>query len=162
MSKSPMGRWLGLIVAAILVALIWHARQEPATVAPQAKTFVGATAVASRASVVNGATDQAKSAAASVASPQPGRKLLFTYAQPANAAELDAALPAPTPAIRYVRLNAALIAGKQSPFWQPAGRGRLELPLAEGSSLAVVIDASEMLGADRFTSTGHLEGRPLS
>lgn len=28
--------------------------------------------------------------------------------------------------------------------------------------LAVVIDASEMLGSDRFTSTGHLAGRPAS
>ena len=87
---------------------------------------------------------------------------IFTFVQPANAAALDAALPAPTRQINYVRLDAALIAGKRSPFWQTPGTGRVVLPLSDGGALTVVIDESEMLGADRWTSTGHLEGRPES
>ncbi|MSU24891.1 MAG: hypothetical protein EXS32_13845 [Opitutus sp.] len=88
--------------------------------------------------------------------------VLFTYATPANAAALDAALPAPASQIHYVRVDRALIASKASPFWQKPGAGRVELPLPGGGALTVVIDASEMLGADRFTSTGHLAGRPES
>jgi len=82
--------------------------------------------------------------------------------QPADAAQLDAALPAPAGAIYYVRLNSALLAGKPSPFWQRPGAGRVELPLPDGEVLTVVIDGSEMLGPDRFTSTGKIEGRPQS
>ena len=87
---------------------------------------------------------------------------LFTFAQPANASALDAALPAPTREIHYVRLNAELIAGPRSPFWKKSGAGVVELPLPDGGALRVVIDDSEMLGANRFTSSGHLEGRPDS
>ena len=91
----------------------------------------------------------------------PGRRL-FAFVQPLNAATLDAALPAPARAIHYVRLNTALAAGKHSPFWQKPGAGRLEIPLPGGGSLVVAIDGSEMLGADRFVSSGKIEGRPLS
>lgn len=91
-----------------------------------------------------------------------GTNSLFAYGQPSNPSALDAALPAPARAIHYVRLNSALIAGKRSPFWQPAGVGRVEIPLPDGRAFQVVIDESEMLGADRFTSSGHLEGRPFS
>jgi hypothetical protein len=87
---------------------------------------------------------------------------LFAFATPANAAQLDAALPAPARTIHYVRLNAALIEGKRSPFWQKSGAGRVAVPLPGGGTLAVIIDESAMLGADRFTSTGHVEGRPGS
>ncbi len=90
------------------------------------------------------------------------RDALFAFAEPANAAGLDAALPAPARAVHYVRLNAALIEGKQSPFWKKAGAGRVELPLPGGGMLAVVIDETTSLGPERFTSTGHLEGRPES
>jgi hypothetical protein len=64
--------------------------------------------------------------------------------------------------IHYVRLNAELVTGKQSPFWQPSGVGRVEVPLPDGGKLIVKIESSEMLGPDRFTSTGHVEGRPNS
>lgn len=87
---------------------------------------------------------------------------LFTYVQPANESELTARLPAPTTEVRYVQVDAAAINGKASPFWRGAGEGRLELPLPRGGSLVVAIDGSEMAGADRFTSTGRIEGRPLS
>lgn len=89
---------------------------------------------------------------------------LFSFAQPANSdlSGLDAALPAPARRISYVRLDAGLITGKRSPFWQKPGAGRVVLPLPDGGALDIVIDESEMLGADRWTSTGHLADRPQS
>lgn len=89
-------------------------------------------------------------------------RALFAYVQPDNAALIDRALPGPTRAMRYVRLDTALITGKDSPFWQKAGAGRLELPLPGGATLRVVIAETTALGPDRFTSTGTLEGRPQS
>lgn len=91
-----------------------------------------------------------------------GGNPLFSWAQPAEAAALTAALPAPSREVRYVRVNRELLAGKTSPFWQPPGVGRVTLPWPDGSARAVVIAGSEMLGADRFTSVGELEGRPGS
>ena len=87
---------------------------------------------------------------------------LFTFADPDDAAGLTAALPAPSQNVHYVRLDAALISGKRSPFWQKPGTGRVELPLPNGQMLTVAIGGSEMLGPDRFVSTGQIEGRPLS
>ncbi|MBL9199575.1 MAG: hypothetical protein JNL39_03670 [Opitutaceae bacterium] len=88
------------------------------------------------------------------ASPQ-----LIEFVRPPDAAVLDAALPAPAREIHYVRIDAALAAGKRSPFWQAPGVGRLTIPLPRGGEFAVVIDDSEMLGADRFVSAGAIEGR---
>jgi hypothetical protein len=79
-----------------------------------------------------------------------------------NASALTAALPAPAHRIQYVRIDRPLIEGKSSPFWQAAGQGRVELPLANGESVTVLIDRSDMLGANRFTSVGHVEGHPES
>lgn len=89
---------------------------------------------------------------------------LFSYEPLTDeeAAALGTALPAPTRALSYVRVNQSLFAGKASPFWQRAGEGRVALPLPDGAMLMIVIDQSEMLGADRFTSAGHIEGRPQS
>lgn len=87
---------------------------------------------------------------------------LFEFVEPLDVAALDAALPAPTQRIYYVRPNLSLIGGKRSPFWRMPGEGRLSVPLPDGTALKVVIDTSEMLGADRFTSTGRIEGRPGS
>lgn len=87
---------------------------------------------------------------------------LFAFDQPPDAAALDAALPAPARQIHYVRLNTALFTGKDSPFWQGPGEGRVNLPLPDGRALSLVIDESEMLGAARFISTGRIEGRPQS
>ncbi len=90
------------------------------------------------------------------------RGALFGFVQPANAAALTEALPAPTRDVRYVRLNAALIADKRSPFWQTPGAGRFTVPLPDGTSATVEIDGSRMEGANAFTSTGKVAGRPLS
>jgi hypothetical protein len=90
------------------------------------------------------------------------REPLFVLAKPANTAELNRALPAPSKEIQYITINADLIRGKRSPFWQSAGKGRVELPWPGGDSLSVTIENSEMLGPDRFTSSGRIEGRPGS
>ncbi len=87
---------------------------------------------------------------------------LFAVVEPRAASELTAALPAPSRLVQYVRIDRAWLAGKHSPFWQSPGAGRLEIPLPDGSSLVVIIDGSEMLGADRFTSHGRIEGSPGS
>lgn len=91
-----------------------------------------------------------------------GHNTLFAYVTPPGREALTAALPAPSREIHYVRLNRALIAAKHSPFWQAPGAGKVALPLPDGTAMTVVIDRSEMLGADRFTSTGRIEGRPQS
>jgi hypothetical protein len=87
---------------------------------------------------------------------------LLDFVQPANASALTAALRAPAAVVRYVRINPALIEGKESPFWQPGDTGRVVLPLPEGGEATVVIQSSESLGARRFTSLGRIEGRPES
>jgi hypothetical protein len=87
---------------------------------------------------------------------------LLQVVHPANAAELTALLPAPATRVAYVRVNRAIAEAKASPFWQKPGAGRIVLPLPSGHPVVVVIDGSEMLGADRFTSTGHVEGAPQS
>jgi len=95
-------------------------------------------------------------------SPRDASGALFAYATPSNAAALSAALPAPAREIHYVRIDRALIEGKSSPFWQKPGVGRLAVPWPDGTSLVVAIEGSEMLGPDRFVSTGRVEGHPLS
>jgi hypothetical protein len=92
----------------------------------------------------------------------PRRATLFSYVRPANAAALDAALPAPARVIHYVRFNPEVVTAKSSPFWQRPGDGRLVVPLPDGRSVTIVIDETEMLGPARFTSTGRIEGRPDS
>ncbi|MCX6955699.1 MAG: M12 family metallo-peptidase [Verrucomicrobia bacterium] len=89
---------------------------------------------------------------------------LFAFVQPTEAEEaaINAALPAPTHLMHYVRVNTALVTSKASPFWRRSGEGRVVLPLSNHDALEVVIDESEMLGADRFTSTGHVAGWPQS
>lgn len=113
-----------------------------------------------------GASPEIATAAAQGTSLQPpavrDAKPVFAYVRPPNAAALDQALPAPTREIHYVKIDRALVAGKQSPFWQAPGAGRVAIPLPNGGSLSVIIENSEMLGPDRFTSEGRIEGRPQS
>lgn len=84
---------------------------------------------------------------------------LVEFARPPDVAALDSALPAPAHGIHYGRIDASLAAGKRSPFWQAPGVGRIAIPLPHGGAVNVVIDDSEMLGADRFVSRGRIEGR---
>lgn len=89
-------------------------------------------------------------------------RALFSFVEPENAAELSRALPAPSQEIHYVRVNRALFAGKRSPFWRRPGEGAFTIPWPDGGERRVTIDGSELLGPDRFTSVGHLAGRPAS
>jgi len=97
-----------------------------------------------------------------VAAPRASDQPLFSYAQPADTVSLDRSLPAPAQVIHYVRLNAGLFTAKDSPFWQQPGAGRIAIPLPSGVTLGVVIDGTNSMGPDRFTSTGTIEGRPQS
>jgi len=91
-----------------------------------------------------------------------GAPALFSFVQAPDAVALNRALPAPARTIHYVHVNTGLVTGKQSPFWQKPGAGRVVIPLPEGGTMVVTIDESEMLGPDRFTSHGQIAGRPNS
>ena len=151
----PRFRWL-ILCGLVGFGAIWlHERRPPA----------GRPAgVANARAVTPAAPSSVLSTAASDAPPTFARGALFAPMAPPPTvlAALDAALPAPSRAVHYVRVNTAWLAGKSSPFWQRPGEGRVTWPLPDGRVLTVVIDASEMLGSDRFTSTGHLAGRPSS
>ncbi len=170
MIASPLHRrrllWLGLALAVMMGGGVLLSRKPgPALVGNimvQRDEGVASPTGAATPSSRSGVSPPPQRSSAPSAIQSPSAAALFTYAQPANAAAFDAALPAPTRDLRYVRLDTALIAGKRSPFWQKSGAGSVELPLPDGGALRVVIDDSEMLGANRFTSTGHLEGRPES
>jgi hypothetical protein len=86
---------------------------------------------------------------------------LFRFVSPPDAAWIDGALPAPSREVRHVEIDRTWLGGKQSPFWRSGG-GRIEVPLPRGGSVTVAVDASEMLDAGRWTSTGKIEGRPGS
>jgi hypothetical protein len=88
--------------------------------------------------------------------------LLSVVSRPDFADRFEAKMLTPARRIYYARLNHELIDGKQSPFWQRPGEGRFTVPLPEGGALTVLVDRSEMLDADRFTSEGHLDGQPAS
>ncbi len=162
MSKSPSRRWKLWCVIAVVLSVggvgVGFFRRGAGHDAEK-----GATARRARVGL--------KERLAAIAADNPGRvgdaallqtaasRALFSFVTPGNADALNAALPAPSREIHYVQLNRVLIAGKQSPFWQKAGAGRFELPLPDGTAATVVIDRSEMLGPDRFTSVGRVEGR---
>ena len=84
-------------------------------------------------------------------------RAIFHFVTPPNAAWIDAALPAPSREVRHVAIDRAWLGGKQSPFWREGGR--VEVPLPRGGNVTVVLGASEMLGADRWTNAGRIEGR---
>lgn len=86
---------------------------------------------------------------------------LFRVASPADA-EIARLPPVPAATVEFIRVDRSLVTGKRSPFWQRAGQGRLEFPLPGSGSVNVVLDGSEMLGPDRFTSSGRIEGWPAS
>ena len=156
MPKLPSGfRWLVVLLATVAAVTLGVFPRKASEKALATTGVIAWPAAAGRA-----APERAKLVPSAARSAP--RQALFTFVEPAAAAQLDAALPAPSPRIHYVQLDAALIAGKSSPFWRQPGAGRIEIPLPDGRTLPVVIDASEMLGPDRFTSAGRIEGRPQS
>src|SRR5687768_12246729 len=159
MSKTRPRRrglcWIGLL--AVLAGLTWW-RGHPES---QARRSVAAPHSSAERQphlpVHREATRQRVSAPTSSAPPA-----LFSFVETPDAGALDRELPAPSHVIHYVRVNASLLTDKQSPFWQKPGAGRVHVPTPDGGALSVVIEASEMLGPDRFTSIGRIEDSPSS
>ncbi len=152
----PRRNFLLGLLAAIGAAGFWFAGW-PRVVGPAATTELRPVAVPSRRDVV--AADPISQLADGQAT---SVRDLFTFGRPAEASVFDELLPAPARAVNYVRVDRGLVEGKASPFWQAGGAGRVRIPRPDGPALTIVIDGSEMLGADRFTSAGQIEGRPLS
>jgi hypothetical protein len=153
LNPSPSSRWIGLVLVMVFaVALGWR-------VASRTRASAG-----TRTPPVIRATDDAGgNRPPRLQTPVTTRSPpLFAFVQPEDAAALTAALPGPTREMHYVRVDATLVAGKRSPFGQRPGVGRVDIPLPDGSSATVRIDDSELLGPDRFTSRGQIEGRPGS
>jgi hypothetical protein len=108
-----------------------------------------------------GVDANAASATARTEPPIMGAPGLVRVASP-SAAELARMPWVPAATVDFVRVERSLVTGKRSPFWQRPGQGRFEFPLPGTGSVGVVIDGSEMLGPDRFTSTGRVDGWPAS
>lgn len=154
-SSTPVsgGKPLAAALVVIALELLWPSTEPPADrgkpiqAGPQAGS--AADAPARRATEPEPTGPGPRAAARS----------LFTFVHPPEAPALSAALPAPTRELHYVRVNAPWLGGKQSPFWQAAGQGLIDVPLPRGGSVRVRISESEMLGSDRWTSRGQIEGR---
>lgn len=166
MKNAPWRRSTALVSALLLIGLtIWWRRAGSEVL--EASASVAAPGVAgvrtrSAEGVGQGEAPAANASRALDPVPPSSPRALFSYVHPVDAAALDRALPAPTREIHYVRLNTELIEAKASPFWQKPGLGRVEIPLPGGAVLRAVIDRTTSLGADRFTSSGMIEGRPRS
>ncbi len=154
-SRAPVFRGkgavcLGLVAATLLVW--WAAKTRPR---PERSTAPAAATAPASAIQLPGRIEDAPAPAAAGTAARP----LFTFVAPPEAGVLSAALPAPARELHYARLNTAWLGGKHSPFWQRAGQGRIEVPLPRGGSVIVNVAQSEMLGPDRWTSRGQIEGR---
>lgn len=142
-------RWLvGIGGLAVLVVWLAFSRDLGSPKSPRSVTEPRGAA-----SEMSAATDPSREA---------GGSELLAVVELKDAEALTQALPAPARSVQYVRVNRPLAAGKSSPFWQAPGEGKFHFPLPEGGALSVVIDSSEMLGSDRFISTGRVEGKPGS
>src|SRR5687768_8460776 len=128
LNRPPSLRWVWLVlVAATAGALWWHANKRETATSPTALPATARTATPAKGEV-----------AARIQIPvAPTAFPLFSFVQPDNAAALNAELPAPSHEVHYVRVDATLTEGKQSPFWQRAGVGRVSVPLPDGT-VAVV------------------------
>jgi hypothetical protein len=154
-SSSKRGLCFALL-AAVAGVLIWQVVRERADELAARRSFsVGAETRHEREAAAQEGTRAVSTRGGSAPA-------LFIFVEPPDAPALDRALPAPAREIHYVRVNPALFTDKPSPFWQRPGAGRIAIPLPNGDAAIVAIDASEMLGPDRFTSVGRLEGRPHS
>jgi hypothetical protein len=157
-NRSPVQHWGFWPVAAVAALLVLLMRFT----VPRGGARPGGNAVPARTAVVSAGSASAATDATPASPVAAQVRPVFSFVRPPNATELDAALPAPAREIFYVTVDRELIAGKQSPFWQAPGAGRVGIPLPHGRSLTVAIENSEMLGPDRFTSEGRIEGRPNS
>lgn len=156
---KPIRRYLPVLLGVVMVGWFLAESLKTERSLPSDRTAVASAAAVNRK---DGPAGGIKLDALPEVTHGPERRTLFTSAHVGDTTALDAALPAPSRAVRYGRVNRALFSGKPSPFWQPPGEGRIELPLPDGGRWVVVIEGSEMLGPDRFVSVGRIDGRPLS
>jgi hypothetical protein len=153
LNPPPRSRWVWLVVLAATAGTLWWQTIDRDTATPPA-------AVPTMAQTTIPATSHQAARVQMLATPPVFP--LFSFVQPSNVAALEVALPAPSREVHYVRVDATLADGKQSPFWQRSGTGRVGFPLPDGTVAVVRIDESEMLGPRRFSSRGQIEGRPDS
>ncbi|MFM9090227.1 MAG: M12 family metallo-peptidase [Verrucomicrobiota bacterium] len=150
------GRWRlpSLLAGGALLAAWLTLRPAPPQAARPAR-------VAAEPSLAPPPLPPARSEALPVRDPRPETPVpaAFVFADSPEAAALTAALPAPSRAVRYARVDAAWLGGKHSPFWRSPGPGRLRFPLPSGGELEVVLTGAELLGPDRWVATGQLAGR---
>lgn len=154
-SRFPLSRVVaGLVALALLLAVFPRTSREAQPVANAG----GSAAVTAPA--ITGAVARDEASAAAAPSSSGGARPLFHFVNPPDAARIDAALPAPSREVRHVAIDRAWLGGKQSPFWREGGR--VQIPLPRGGSVTVALGASGMLGADRWTNAGQIEGRTAS
>ncbi len=161
-SSQARRRWFGVFAGLVLGFAVWRgfipaAPPESATVKLESQ----ATRENSQGALPLSALERRSSTAESVPN-GPAVRRLFEFVAPPDAAFLSAVLPAPSSAIHYVRVDPALVTGKSSPFWRPAGEGRLLMPLPQGGAITIVIESTETLSVGRFTAAGKIDGRPGS
>jgi len=158
-SSQARRRRFGIVAGLVLGAAGWREVTPAAPPTPwAAETAPKAAPESSRAAPSLPALPAPSASAVATPSATAPRPL-FEFVEAADAAGLSAALPAPSPEIHYVRIDPALVTGKASPFWRPAGDGRLHVPLPRGGAITVVIESTELLEPGRFTATGSIEGR---
>ena len=155
-----LGLMLGLLVLSLVSFLARQATQMRSHGSPQPGAANPPAAVTQTQDTIAAVSEPAEALVPPVHF-QRGA-LLSIVSRPDFADKLEAKMLTPARRVAYVRLNRELIEGKQSPFWQRSGEGRFTVPLPEGGALTIVVDRSEMLDADRFTSEGHLDGQPAS
>src|SRR5688572_7811105 len=120
LNRPPSSPWVWLVLVATMVGVCWWRVNERET--PTSPAALPASA--------RQATPAKGEDALRLQVPvTPAAPALFSFVQPDNAAALNAELPAPSREVHYVRVDAALTQGKQSPFWQRAGVGRVIVPL---------------------------------
>jgi hypothetical protein len=158
-TASRRFRTIALLSVILVASILFVGRPGQPETVPEGEAPTGATST----SVSGQEFTQMPSESSSPTSPEvrPIARL-FTPFDPPNASFLTSANPAPALSVAYARIDRALIEGKESPFWQRPGEGRIALPLPDGREIVVEIDHSEQFGPNRFTSVGSVPGSPLS
>lgn len=78
---------------------------------------------------------------------------------PSDAAAIEDRLPAPARTFHYAAINSSLFAAKSSPLWKSPAGARVEWSFPGGERLKLVLQAPEILGPQRYTVQGVIEGR---
>lgn len=82
--------------------------------------------------------------------------------RPEYADKAEETLPLGASNVRYVKLDSALLDGKQSPLWKLRGEGAFTLSLPDGKTVKVLVQQSTMLDSKSFSMLGVIEGQKES